>query len=274
MPMKINILTSKDLPNLCEDDQNLVKVFEKHGIHSKLLIWDQDQVPKDEMVLIRTVWDYAQKKEDFTSLLSSLDKKLLLNPYETLKWNMDKSYLLELREKGASVVSTQIKHNFDPSSIENDEYPLVIKPLVGAGGINTFLLESYGKKDISVLEGTSVLIQPFIESVTAIGEYSFLYFNGKFSHAVLKTPMQGEFRVQDDHGGSVERYNPSKDELDEIHNILKFVDHDWTYARVDVVRNNQRFELMELELIEPELFFRFSDNGEEKLLQALKEKMK
>lgn len=266
----LKILTSSALPTLCPDDRNLVDCLNKNNIKAEILIWDKDQVPNDSKVLIRTVWDYALKKKEFLSLLSRLNPGQLINPVETVKWNMDKSYLVELKNKGASVVDTEVQYSFSPKDLEDYSYPIVVKPLVGASGYNTFLLKSYEEDTLSVLKGSDVLIQPFIESIQTIGEYSYIYFAGKFSHAVLKKAKSGEFRVQDDHGGTVEKYQPNATELEEVDNILKHVDHNWTYARVDVVQNNQALELMELELIEPELFFRFSTNGENRLAEAIK----
>ena len=141
---------------------------------------------------------------------------------------------------------------------------------MGASGRNTFCLEHENfNQDINALVGEDVLIQPFVSSIKTIGEYSFIFFGGKFSHGIIKTPKDGEFRIQEEHGGHVKKYEPSNEELVQVKTILAFLKYPCLYARVDVVKVENKFELMELELIEPELFFRFSENGERKLIEAL-----
>ena len=146
----------------------------------------------------------------------------------------------------------------------------MVKPLVGASGYDTFLLDSKDSGiDVSVLLGREVIIQPFMKDILTEGEISFLYFKGNYSHSVIKSAGNGDFRIQEEHGGKVKRYIASKEELTYIDNILSKVEYEWSYARVDVVRSEGKLLLMELELIEPELFFRFSDNGESALIKSL-----
>lgn len=272
--MKLYILTSTEHANFYSDDKNLSEVLDGKGLEWELVIWDKDFIPDNATVLIRTIWDYTEKEEQFRSLLDDFTKRniKILNPVETILWNMDKSYLNELGESGVSVVPTYISKNFTEGAISESgiDYPLVVKPLVGASGRDTFLLESANyQEDISNLNNQKVMIQPFMQDILKEGEISFIYFGNEFSHAVIKSATENEFRIQEEYGGSVKEYLPTQSELDDVQKILSGVKYEWCYARVDVVRDSGKFYLMELELIEPELFFRFSKGGELKLIEAI-----
>jgi glutathione synthase/RimK-type ligase-like ATP-grasp enzyme len=192
------------------------------------------------------------------------------NSTDIVKWNMNKSYLLELAQKNINVVPTKIASKFSKDDIQNEVFPIVVKPLYGASGVDTFLLkESTYSQNISNLYGREVMIQPYMESIKTEGEYSFLFFNGEFSHAVLKQSTNDDFRIQEGYGGVVKPYEPNEQELKQIINIVKYTNLSLAYCRVDVVKDDNIFKLMELELIEPELFFRFSIQGEEKLVEAV-----
>jgi len=272
--MKIYILTSREHKDFYSDDKSLPNAFEAKGLEWELVIWNEENIPDNSTVLVRTIWDYTEHAKDFNDLLLDFEKRgvRVVNPIETLKWNMDKSYLLELEKLGVSIVPTYISSKFDLSSIRESkiDYPVVVKPLVGASGRDTFLLEDENcNVDISALHGRKVMIQPFMKEILTEGEISFLYFGGDFSHAVVKNSKDNEFRIQEEHGGNVKEFVPTDEELRRVQDILDRVPKKWSYARVDVVRDEEEFYLMELELIEPELFFRFSNSGELRLIESL-----
>ena len=274
--MKIYILTSQDHPELFYDDKKIVDTCKTKGIEYEISVWDKDVIPDSSLVLIRTIWDYSKKADKFKALLEDFTRRGIktFNPIDTIKWNMDKSYLVELFNAKAPVVPTYISKNYSDDCINKSEinYPLVLKPLVGASGYDTFLLNSKDSKvNTDALNGREVIIQPFMKDILSEGEISFLYFNGSYSHSVIKSAGNGDFRIQEIHGGNVKRYNASKEELSYIEEILSKVEYEWSYARVDVVRSEGKLLLMELELIEPELFFRFSDNAEKSLIDCLVE---
>ncbi|MCT4643057.1 MAG: hypothetical protein N4A33_12270 [Bacteriovoracaceae bacterium] len=276
--MMLYVLTSKNLPNLCSDDNDLLKELKERGITSSVVVWDQFDIPANSYVLIRTIWDYADKKEKFKRLLYDFSDKNIkcFNDVETLLWNMDKSYLLELEEKKCNIVPTRIVKKFKLNDLSccGFDYPLVIKPLVGASGINTFMLKSSNHNiDLSSLISADVIIQPFMSSIQKLGEYSFIFFDGRFSHAVLKKAKEGEFRVQDDHGGTVKEYIPTQWQLEEVKRMLEKVQRKFLYARVDVVLEGSTFYLMELEVIEPELFFRFNKKSVKNFVDVLIQKL-
>jgi len=273
--MRIYILTCQALPLLGPDDSKLIVGLQEEGLEPIICIWDQQEVPDNCWVLIRTIWDYTEKEDAFKEMLADFDQRHIkcLNSAETILWNMDKSYIKELHKRGCSVVETGIYYDFNLSQLaaKEVEYPLVIKPLIGASGHDTFLIDHTGQVEMaSVLVGRNVIVQPYMTSIIEKGELSFIYFFGEFSHCVLKTAAEGEFRIQAEHGGRVKEYSPSKKELRESAMLLEAVDHEWSYARVDMVEDKGSLRLMELELIEPELFFRFDPGSLKRFCAQLK----
>ena len=97
-------------------------------------------------------------------------------------------------------------------------------------------------------------MQAFVPEVESRGEISLVYLDGTFSHAVRKRPASGDFRVQRDFGGSLEAMTPSEPVLAFGDGVLAAVTRPWLYARVDLVEAGGGPVLMELELIEPDLF--------------------
>jgi len=263
---RLGLLTSQDLPHFCPDDRDLISAFRDIGIEAVPLIWDQYTPASDTPLLIRTIWDYSLKRAQFEQFLDTVDRSgvRLLNPVSIVRWNMNKRYMLDLKKADIAAVPTTVIESYTPADSEPHvrTRPIVVKPLVGASGRDTFLIESVEHIGVSsVLEGRPVVIQPFVESVRTHGEYSFMFFGGVFSHAVVKRPGGSEFRVQEKHGGSTEKYEPSPDEIRAVQSYVDQCGYTPTYVRVDVVWFENRLAVMEFEAIEPELFFRFTESG-------------
>lgn len=273
------ILTDLKNKNLVPDEQGILKIFKDNGINPIVAIWDEVDWTQFKNILIRSPWDYSSKSDLFKKKITQAQKAgvNIIHSPEILYWNMDKSYLNELAKK-TNVVRTICVDKFN--SDDTEKYfqelgeTLVFKPKIGAGGRDTFKIHRNDNKDcLKVLDDTSALVQPYIPAIVDEGEYSFIYFDGEFSHSVVKTAKEGEFRVQDNHGGIVEKYLPNDDELVIIQQMVDSIPFKTTYARVDVVRYEGSFYLMEMEIIEPELFFRFSDGGMKRFAKALYSKL-
>lgn len=271
----VGILTCDYHPNLISDDKNLIEAFNKKGIKAQPIIWsDQQELTKFTHIILRSPWDYAKRWNEFKIWLEKANKEsILIHSHEILSWNADKRYLQEIGNETVRKIPTLSFDQFSEIDFEEafnafncDE--IVFKPLVGASGVNTFKANRTEIGKIHTILNTKVLAQPFMSSITEVGEYSFIYFGNKFSHAVLKSAKDGEFRIQEEHGGRVQKYLPKENELEKINVFLKTLPHQFLYCRVDVAIENSELYLMELEVIEPELFFRFSENGEEKLVEA------
>ena len=220
-----------------------------------------------DLVLPLLVWGYQRDCPRWFALLNQLEQQQIkvANPVSVLRWNSDKSYLLELKKAGVAVVPTMISAALSPDDIAEAAQrfgtdQLVIKPPISGGADGTFRLQ----KDQPLSEeitGKPMLIQPFQPAIAQEGEYSLFYFAGAFSHAILKRPAQGDFRVQEFLGGSETGADcpPGAQDLavqarQTAEQILGT--ETLLYARVDMLRDPEgNFRLMELELIEPSLFF-------------------
>ncbi len=239
-------------------------------------------------ILPLMVWDYFEGNEQ--AFLSAIAKAEAVTPvyngFEILKWNADKSYLDELESRGAPVISTLSVERVTQTNVARafetlQTDTLVIKPRVGGGAWKQVL---YKKGDpfpaADELPPEGALIQAFLPSVTEEGEYSFLYFNGRFSHAARKTPKAGDYRIQSSYGGAEETYDPTQPERQTARDILDVLDFTPLYARVDLLRGRDgHLKLIELELIEPYLYLPHSrgeggDNeGAQKFAAALKARL-
>jgi glutathione synthase/RimK-type ligase-like ATP-grasp enzyme len=206
----------------------------------------------------------------------------VVNDLDIIIRNSDKRYLQEIQVRGFSIVPTIFNNKNQFPDIEacfdtfNTEQ-IVIKPTVSGGAKNTLKIEKGNWRDNqeqiqNLLASEDFMLQPFIKEVAETGEYSYLFFNGKFSHAVLKSPQKGEFRVQHFFGGQIHGIDPTLIELVYIQKIIDEFASDTLYARVDGVWVKGVFHLMELELIEPYLFLFTSKLGRENYKNAIKER--
>ena len=150
---------------------------------------------------------------------------------------------------------------------------IVIKPTISANSDNTFWLkrETFAQEKPLLeksLKGRQLMVQPFIPAIIEKGEYSIFYFAGQYSHCILKTPKQGDFRVQEEHGGLLSSIDPSAELLSAAQKALNTIPEDVLYARIDLVEFEGQYQLMEIELIEPSLYFNLDDQAASKFSKA------
>lgn len=259
----IAFLSCQSLAGHVADDQLLVDELEQNGdFKISTIPWDQrEDWSRYDLVVIRTTWDYHHRPEEFVKVLKEIEKQTrLVNSSKVVEWNYNKKYLKELHERGVYIVPTVFfRYPQDPLLPSDWEYPrLVVKPAISANSFKTMILsrEDFleGRYKKELFEGDWML-QPFLEEIHQ-GEYSLHYFNRKFSHAILKVPKAGDFRVQEEHGGIITKYEPNEELLEACSNILAHVPDELLYARVDLVPFQGKLALMELEMIEPALYFR------------------
>jgi len=232
--------------------------------------WDSTSVNWDDFdaVIIRSTWDYQQKENLFFKTLQSIEASsaTLYNSLDTIKWNMHKRYLLELERENISIIPTRLYDSFDFEIVSQlfsffNENKLIIKPCVSANADDTFILEQSKMENLKlILKNTfskkDFLVQPFIKNVKSEGEYSLIYFGNRLSHVLLKTPKNGDFRVQEEHGGILKAINrPESSLIDFGNKVMGTIPYQCLYSRVDVVRGSDNYLLMEVELIEPSLYF-------------------
>jgi len=188
----------------------------------------------------------------------------LWNPARVVEWNLNKIYLRELKQKGVAAPETiwlkrDAQADLQTVLEERGWQKAVVKPLISATAYRTWITtpESAGNEQnafTDLLSESGAMVQRFVEEVQTRGEWSFMFFGGKYSHAVLKKPKAGDFRVQEEYGGEAESVIPPAPLIEQARRILELIPDRLLFARVDAVEVDGDLWLMELELIEPFLF--------------------
>ncbi len=273
---KCALLTISDLSNFQSYDNLIVQPLSKLGWECEFIPWDSISINWDDFdaVIIRSTWDYQQKEKLFFKTLQSIEASTatLYNSLDTVKWNINKRYLLELEKENISIIPTRLYDSFDFDIVNQlfsffNENKLIIKPCVSANADDTFILEQNKLGSLKpVLENTfsqkDFLVQPFIKNIRIEGEYSLIYFGNRLSHVLLKTPKNGDFRVQEEHGGILKAINKPESSLIDFGNkVMETIPYQCLFSRVDVVRGSNNYLLMEVELIEPSLYFNMDLNS-------------
>lgn len=253
--------------------------------------WDVQMVPwRDkgarwddfDLVYLCTPWDYPDDVHGFLEVLEDIDRSSakLVNSLELVRWNLEKTYMRELESRGAAIVPSLWYSSFDEFDLDaafaaHDAQSLVAKPVVGANAADTFVLDQSVDWTVmtslaSAFEDRAFFVQPFIESVRTEGEYSLFFIGGQYSHAILKAPKAGDFRTQEEHGAEITAVEPPAGLERTAREIVGMVEPQPVYVRADFVHGDDgRFLLMELELIEPSLYFRMHDGSAERFARAL-----
>jgi glutathione synthase/RimK-type ligase-like ATP-grasp enzyme len=229
-----------------------------------------------DLVTPLVAWGYHQDPARWHALLDRLERERapVLNPVPLLRWNSDKRYLAELGNEGVHVIPTRLVDRLDEAALAEarEEFgeKLVIKPPVSASAYGTHLL---GPDDPLPADsvGREMLVQPFLRSVAEEGEYSCLLFGDRFSHAIVKRPKAGDYRVQPHLGGSERPCPAPGGAIDLALSALAAAPAKAAYARVDMVRDNEgRLAIIELELIEPALWLQHAPDGGAAFSSALR----
>ncbi len=262
---RVVLATASSLPHPESETDALAAAMNRRGFATAVWGWDEPNLPWHDVdiVIVRSTWNYLDHIEQFLAWTCRTDEVCqLLNDAKTVAWNMNKAYLLELESKGVPIVPTQLVTHVDtPLTVRG---PIVIKPAMSAGARGTQRhLSSTAPEATShlhaLLESGPVLVQPYVAQIEAEGERSLMFFGGSFSHAVVKTPAPGDFRVQEHLGGMTRSYEPSQTERDVAEQVLRITRNlleipPLLYARVDLVPMESGPALVELELIEPYLY--------------------
>lgn len=231
-------------------------------------------------VMFRTTWDYFDRYAEFSVWLKEVSKTCkLINSAELINWNIDKRYLLELRSKGVNVAPTLLLErgstvNLAQRFAETGWSEAVLKPVVSGAARHTYRISAENaEKHQGILEKLlaeeHMLLQEFLNDIVEFGEISLMFMGGVFTHAIRKIAKSGDFRVQDDHGGRVVSHDATTEEIAFGESAIAASPELPTYARVDIVRDNSgALSICELELIEPELWFRENPAAADVLAKA------
>lgn len=279
----IAFLSTDNLEDFFVYDELLIPFFEKRGWSVETVSWHSTSTNWDKFnyVIVRSTWDYQQHSGDFLACLKGIDTSsaVLLNPLPLMQWNIEKHYLKDLQGKGVPIVETMWGSEFNNNVIEEAFAQfgcdtVVIKPTLSANADDTFKLSAADwhvqeKALYNTFQRRDFMIQPFLSSVVDEGEYSLFYFGGEFSHAIKKVPQKGDFRVQEEHGGSLHSIAVDSEQLAIAEKALAAMPCDALYARVDLVKQNNHWAIMELELIEPSLYFNLDPQSPLRFVEAL-----
>lgn len=272
---------------VCYDDL-LIEPLNKLGWSVEKVSWRKVNVNWNEFnaVIVRSTWDYQTDHLKFLKVLEEIDRSNahLENSLPVMKWNMNKSYLKDLEHKGVLIPHTVWEKSFNPEGafsyfeILNTE-EIIIKPNISGNADDTFRIKraeimQYIPHLERIFQNRDFMIQPFMKNIIEEGEYSLFYFGGEYSHAILKKPKEKDFRVQEEHGGILKSVKPSDHQLETAKFILDKIEPLPLYARIDLVRTeDNRFALMELELIEPSLYFNMDSSSPDRFAKAFNDWM-
>ena len=231
--------------------------------------------------IFRTTWDYFERFDEFFSWLEDTKHKTtFINSTEIINWNIDKHYLQDLSKIGINIAPTRFIEKGDKITLsqlfeKTNWSEAVIKPAISGAARHTYRITpnnyiEYEEIFQKLISEECMLFQEFLNKIIIQGEISLILIGGRFTHAVKKIAKKGDFRVQDDHGGTVEEYTANKQEIIFAEHCLKSSPFTPMYARVDIVYDNSnKLSLSELELIEPELWFRNNPTSANLLAQEI-----
>lgn len=279
----VALVTYSKEPNLFESDLVLENALKVSGLSVYAVPWDDRKIDwkKFDVLILRSCWNYHEKINDFLKWLKKLENDgiKIFNPFSIVRWNYHKKYLLELEKKGVLIIPTMVINQHQKLNIEEvinkGWQEVVIKPAIGASAYKVYKEEVNNKRTLKervekIQQTTDVIIQPLIEEIKEKGELSYIYINGEFSHSILKKPKKGEFRSNYKYRGKEALIAPDKNLLEQTKAIINKLNFSTLYARVDGIDLDGKFHLMELELIEPYLYFEFFPNAAIKLATTLK----
>ena len=269
----------------CHSDDDLAPLQQAcaaEGLRADIVAWDDPTVSwsRFDAVLLRSTWDYTRRLPEFLDWCERVAARTrLLNPIEVVRWNVDKHYLGEIAARGVPVIESHyLEPGDDPATLP--ELPeFVLKPCVGAGsrGARRFVA---AERDAALAharellaQGHSVLQQPYLAQVDALGETALIFFEGRFSHAIRKGPLlrRGEAATRalfaPEH---IAARAPSDEERAVARLVVASLPFErLAYARVDLLPSPQGPQLLELELTEPSLFFATAPGAAERFAKTL-----
>lgn len=285
MMRRCAFLTLAERGNFVIDDEHAYAPLREAGWRVDAIPWNQAGVRWSdyELVVIRSTWDYQSDPDLFLRVLAEIEASdaLLANPRRVVQWNLRKTYLKELAARGVAIVPTAWRERLLPGELAQlfDQLAcehIVIKPQVGANADGAFRVARSASPALRAeiadfYADKPLMAQPFVTAIQSEGEYSLFYFNGEYSHAVLKTPDAGDFRCQEEHGGLIKAAVADKMLLAAGARAVAAMGEPVLYARADFVRaeGGSDYWLMELELIEPSLYLRMDPGAPLRFARAI-----
>jgi glutathione synthase/RimK-type ligase-like ATP-grasp enzyme len=280
--MRIALATAIAAFALDDDLPPLREAFARAGIEAEVLAWDDPTVSwqRFDAVLLRSTWDYCERLPPFLDWCEQVaEASRLFNPLDLVRWNIDKHYLAALAERGAAIVpSAFIEPGEDPAGFaDHDEF--VVKPAIGAGSRDARRFQRSERGEAArhaatLLDaGRSVLVQPYLAGVDERGETALIFIDGHYAHAIRKGPLLPRSAPATGQLFATEDIRPrvaSEAEFEAAERVLAALPFPRPlYARVDLLPSAQGPLLLELELVEPSLFFQAGKDAADRLVAAL-----
>ncbi|MFG0319698.1 MAG: RimK family alpha-L-glutamate ligase [Planctomycetota bacterium JB042] len=281
----VAIATDRTVPHLDPDNAHLLAEFERRGRRARPVVWDDPAFDAGDVrvCVVRSTWDYLDRRDEFLAWAErTAERTSLWNRPATLRWNSHKRYLEDLSRRGVPILPTEfVERGADAvlrDVLEDRGWAeAVVKPAVSASGRDTFrvsarggAIESAGDRFAELVSRRDVLVQEFQPAVERSGELSLVYVDGRFAHAVRQTPREGEFRVQREFGGRLERVRPETAALLIGDRVLEAGPAAPLYARIDLLTDLRgELRLNELELIEPCLHLAVAPDTVARLADAI-----
>ena len=263
------------IQQILTEDSLLLNALKEKGLKVSRKNWASKDFDwtTTKYAIFRTTWDYFDRfNEFFIWIEKTKHKTIFINSAEIINWNIDKHYLQDLINNDINIAPTLFIEKNEQISLKKlfaktQWKEAIIKPAISGAARNTYRItlsnyKQYESVFQELIKNKCMLFQEFLNNIITQGEISLIIIKGKYTHAVKKTAKKGDFRVQDDYGGIVKNYIPTKKEIMFAENCIKACPYSPIYARVDLVYDNSnKLSLCELELIEPELWFRQYPNA-------------
>jgi hypothetical protein len=280
-------LTMADLSGFVSYDALTYQPLQELGWTVEEIPWNRAGVQWKafDAVVIRSTWDYQKQPDAFLGVLEIIEihGTPLFNSLEYCRWNMNKTYLRDLERKGVRILPTLWRDSIQGENpnewfeqLHSDR--IVIKPTIGANADDTLVLSDNRANGFAEIEAIfqlrPLMVQPYVASIETIGEFSLFYFGGQYSHAVNKKPKPGDFRVQEEHGGIIQSITANEQLMQYGQFVMDQMGQELLYARVDLVQWEGQPAVMEVELIEPSLYFAFDPESPRRFAMALDRMLK
>ena len=279
----IGLVTDAKHPVLTDDDRPLIGALAEIGLEAEPVQWDDAGVDwrTYETLVLRSTWDYHLRVAEFDQWMATLDREdvPLWNPTSIVRWNMHKGYLRGLQHAGIAIPSTRWLpkgHAVRLGSLlaATSWTEAIVKPAVSASATKTSRVHIDSADDADsfarLLEDADVLVQEIVPEIARDGEWSLMFIGGGYSHATIKKPRPGDFRVQQELGGSADPATAPSVVVAAAERVAGHIPGRWLYARIDGVVTERGFMLMEVECIEPVLFFEQAPGSYERFAAGLK----
>jgi glutathione synthase/RimK-type ligase-like ATP-grasp enzyme len=275
--LTIAFLTSEELKDLTDDDRLAIAPLRARGHEVVPAVWTRDpDWASFEMTIIRSPWDWQAHEARFGRLLETFAKApFRVENRSAIHWH-DKTYLLELEKRGVRIIPTRAAHGPEEALSMAEKWPVaIVKPSLAAGGHRMAKLDATRHTIDFDVGGGCYLVQPYVEEVETEGEWSLVFFDGVYSHAVRKRAKAGEYRIHVEHGGSVEHAEPPRELIADAERAIAAAGETFLFARVDGITSRALggFALTELEVVEPELFLRAHPDAPERFAAAIAKRL-